>query len=91
MNNFNKFARRNFSLYHHNLEVEGIPSLTKSAGALVIFETLRITLYMYLGVKLILRFPSFLLFNQLNFKKARNNPDFMLCDEKTFKELNKHK
>ena len=89
---FYKAARRSFSStqFHHGLEIENVPKFTRLNVGLLTFEMLRITFYFFLAVKLVVRAPSYLAFNTLNFKKARNNPDYMLCDEKTFQQLNKH-
>lgn len=91
--NFYRFARRKFSQsqYHHGLEINHVPAFTLPTFGITIFEALRLALYLYLTVKLAIRLPSYMTFNVLNFRKAKNNPDYMLCDEKTFIEMTNSK
>jgi hypothetical protein len=92
MNSFYKLAKRRFSstMYHHGLTIDEVPRFNFFSFGMTVFETMRVTLYFFLAVKLVLRSPSYFTFNFLNFKKARNHPDYMICDEQTFQEINKN-
>ena len=58
---------------------------------LKIFEAFRFDIYLQLTVKLVIRLESYMTIIILNFKKAKNNPDNILCDEKTFIEITNSK
>lgn len=92
MNSFYKLSRRRFSssMYHHGLTIDEVPKFTIYSFSMTLFETFRVTLYFFIGFKLLLRSPSYTTFNLLNFKKPRNHPDYMICDEQTFLEMNKN-
>jgi hypothetical protein len=53
------------------------------------FEVVRVMFYLFILVNGAIHLPGYLTFSKLNFRKARSNPDYMLCDEKTFQDLNK--
>lgn len=91
MKNFYRVARRSFSSsqYHHGLEISKVPAFTLMAFSITVLEILRVSVYFYLTIKIAIRLPSYVAFNFLNFKKSKNNPDYMLCDEKTFAEMTK--
>jgi hypothetical protein len=88
---FYKIARKRFSHdeYHHGFRPGKIPEGNALNYSLIAFEALRITLYLYLGIRLLVKAPSFILFKKVKFD---NNPDYLLHDQTSVEQvLAKHK
>jgi hypothetical protein len=77
-------------MYHHGLTIDEVPRFNLFSFGMTAFEAMRVTLYFFITIKLVLRSPSYFTFNYLNCKQPRNHPDFMICDEQTFLEINKN-
>jgi hypothetical protein len=93
MNNFLKFSRKTFSDrqgWYHGFSPEGNLKTTKLRVLLLLFDTARVFLYVFVGYKLITRLPGNTIFNYFNFRKATNNPEYRLLDETSFKNAIKH-